>query len=760
MTPHRCLVIIAALVMMTTACLSAAPPTPAAPAPDLAPALAGQLPADSATDIATDLEVLQPWTADGLKAGFDVAGEVDGTCFSGALSAARPDAWRCSADGEDAQPGSVSQIYDPCLANPFDSESPLACFGPDDRITLLTLTGPLPQAFANPAHRQTLPLSLTLDNGDICDLATGATITVAAERVNYLCQSGGVLIGEPDKEDALWTIRYSADARGEGDILTMGVREAVAFQGDTAMVGWSSGKREAGLLERITPERRGEVQRIVFGFGEAGLPDYDISYVNEAIVNSAGEAQATAGQEKLRVWFRYPRPETPPHAAEERIPIEEGANVNSVILGRADGGNLVRYVDLDAKAGFRATRSDDERELWLDIYPPDPAMDRLPEVAVGSFDRAVRALGDRLYAAGYLDKLPDERVFDETLRRALARFEADHGLVPDGVASPETWALLLRQTPPERSPSAARDILRAKQALAAQEGTSQVTPLDQYPVNVRSGPGLDFSAIGVLNPGEYADVVAIQQGSDPVTTWYQVCCFDGQKGWVRADVVVLYGPGEVPPAQDAPTEGDLGGQDPANLPTHTADGKPILYFTFDDGVTEEHTRTIMDILEANEAPGTFFVIGRQVEWLPDLAAEEIARGHSTQNHTYNHTALDTVDRAGFFDEVERTQNTLYAATGTWATCLRPPYGATDGYTFQLAAELGLDVVLWTVDTQDWMQPGTQVIIDYILQNVYPGANLLMHDGGGDRTQTVAALEAVLPQLAAQGYAFGSLCANQ
>jgi peptidoglycan/xylan/chitin deacetylase (PgdA/CDA1 family) len=75
----------------------------------------------------------------------------------------------------------------------------------------------------------------------------------------------------------------------------------------------------------------------------------------------------------------------------------------------------------------------------------------------------------------------------------------------------------------------------------------------------------------------------------------------------------------------------------------------------------------------------------------------------------------------------------------------------------MAGELGLDVVLWTVDTQDWMRPGAEAIANHILSNAAPGAIILMHDGGGDRTQTIEALRIALPQLRAQGYVFEALC---
>ena len=86
-------------------------------------------------------------------------------------------------------------------------------------------------------------------------------------------------------------------------------------------------------------------------------------------------------------------------------------------------------------------------------------------------------------------------------------------------------------------------------------------------------------------------------------------------------------------------------------------------------------------------------------------------------------------------------------------CLRPPYGAVDERTAPLAAELGKALVMWDVDPQDWRQPGAEQISSYVLSHASPGAIILMHDGGGGRSQTVAALETVLAKLSSRGYEF-------
>ncbi len=85
--------------------------------------------------------------------------------------------------------------------------------------------------------------------------------------------------------------------------------------------------------------------------------------------------------------------------------------------------------------------------------------------------------------------------------------------------------------------------------------------------------------------------------------------------------------------------------------------------------------------------------------------------------------------------------------------LRPPYGATDSHTRGYAAELGYQITLWDIDPMDWRRPGIEAISSHILRNVFPGAIVLMHDGGGDRSQSAAALEVVLRELSARGFKF-------
>ncbi len=194
----------------------------------------------------------------------------------------------------------------------------------------------------------------------------------------------------------------------------------------------------------------------------------------------------------------------------------------------------------------------------------------------------------------------------------------------------------------------------------------------------------------------------------------------------------------------------------ARRPAHAEAGQSVVYLTFDDGPHPDFTPAIMEILARYGAQATFFVLGTEVERFPKLAAALAAAGHQLANHTYHHVALDEISRDTYRAEIAATDAAIRSAAGDAARptrCVRPPFGAIGADTTAIAAELGKSVVMWNIDPQDWRQPDADQIAQHILENVFPGAIVLMHDGGGSRTQTVAALETVLAELAARSFAF-------
>ncbi|HZC27214.1 MAG TPA: polysaccharide deacetylase family protein, partial [Actinopolymorphaceae bacterium] len=129
------------------------------------------------------------------------------------------------------------------------------------------------------------------------------------------------------------------------------------------------------------------------------------------------------------------------------------------------------------------------------------------------------------------------------------------------------------------------------------------------------------------------------------------------------------------------------------------------------------------------------------------SAQVRAAGHTIGNHTYDHKDLTGMSS----DEAKKEMQ-----TGPQSRCMRPPYGATNDQVHATASDLNLRVVLWDVDPRDWATPGTDTIVSRVMAGISDGAIILMHDGGGDRSESVAALDELLTKLSAKGYTFQSL----
>ena len=180
-----------------------------------------------------------------------------------------------------------------------------------------------------------------------------------------------------------------------------------------------------------------------------------------------------------------------------------------------------------------------------------------------------------------------------------------------------------------------------------------------------------------------------------------------------------------------------------------------MYLTFDDGPGTS-TRQVLDLLARYDAKATFFTIGSAAAAQAALTRRIVRDGHAIGNHTFSHADLTRLSPGEFAAEVERAEVTIRRITGTTTRWLRPPYGATNATVRSLAAAHGYRLALWDVDPQDWRRPGATRIASIVVANVRPGRIVLLHDGGGDRAQTVAALRQILATLSARGYAFAAL----
>ena len=185
-------------------------------------------------------------------------------------------------------------------------------------------------------------------------------------------------------------------------------------------------------------------------------------------------------------------------------------------------------------------------------------------------------------------------------------------------------------------------------------------------------------------------------------------------------------------------------------------GQRVVALTFDDGPSI-YTPQVMAVLEQYHVPATFFEVGREVAAHPTMSADLAAAGFSVQNHTWDHPNLANLPVSQYPFQIDQTQNQISAVTGRAPVCVRPPYDAWNATTLQQLASRGLTTMSYSVDSSDYTRPGVQAIVNAVVGSSFPGAVIGLHDGGGDRSQTVAALPLIISQLSARGYGFVSLC---
>jgi peptidoglycan/xylan/chitin deacetylase (PgdA/CDA1 family) len=183
--------------------------------------------------------------------------------------------------------------------------------------------------------------------------------------------------------------------------------------------------------------------------------------------------------------------------------------------------------------------------------------------------------------------------------------------------------------------------------------------------------------------------------------------------------------------------------------------RPVVHLTFDDGPSPIYTPQVLDVLRRFDARATFFQVGREAAAHPELMHAVLADGHVLANHTWLHEDLTRLSRAQFDSTVSRTRNVLGPRA---ANCLRPPYGAVNSRVESWAHALGYRIAGWTIDTSDYQRRGVATIVRNALSGVTDGSVILLHDGGGDRTQTVAALPEILTALRDRGFRFEPMCA--
>jgi peptidoglycan-N-acetylglucosamine deacetylase len=183
---------------------------------------------------------------------------------------------------------------------------------------------------------------------------------------------------------------------------------------------------------------------------------------------------------------------------------------------------------------------------------------------------------------------------------------------------------------------------------------------------------------------------------------------------------------------------------------------PEIALTFDDGPNPDYTPQVLAILQKYRVKATFFCIGRQVAHYPDLVHQEYANGNLVGNHTWSHPNLTLLSSNDIEAQINLTADAIQQATGVRPTLFRPPYGIVNTRVLAQANLLGLTTIIWNDEARDWSTPGTSVIVSRVLRLAGDGAIILLHDGGGDRSQTIAALPTIITTLRSSGFKFVTL----
>jgi peptidoglycan/xylan/chitin deacetylase (PgdA/CDA1 family) len=177
--------------------------------------------------------------------------------------------------------------------------------------------------------------------------------------------------------------------------------------------------------------------------------------------------------------------------------------------------------------------------------------------------------------------------------------------------------------------------------------------------------------------------------------------------------------------------------------------RKLVALTFDDG-PGPYTASVIRALVRNKAKGTFFVLGQNIPGWERQLQRQLGWGFEIGNHSFSHPQYPS---AG---QLSMTTQRIKRATGFTPCLFRPPYGAVNRSLIGRARSLGMMSINWDVDPQDWSTPGSGAIYSRVVNNVRPGSIVVMHDGGGPRGQTVAALPSIIRTLRARGYRFATV----
>jgi len=184
-------------------------------------------------------------------------------------------------------------------------------------------------------------------------------------------------------------------------------------------------------------------------------------------------------------------------------------------------------------------------------------------------------------------------------------------------------------------------------------------------------------------------------------------------------------------------------------------GRKYVALTFDDGPGPD-TPAVLAELKRLGVPATFFVLGAKVQENPETFRQVVADGHEVGVHTWDHKDMTSLKPAQQKEEIATTAGQILSVGGVASRLFRAPYGSVSPSVLKQAEDAKLLSVLWDVDTVDWTRPSPDQIVQSAVSQAQPGSIILMHDGGGDRAATIAALPRIVKDLRAKGYEFATV----
>lgn len=181
-------------------------------------------------------------------------------------------------------------------------------------------------------------------------------------------------------------------------------------------------------------------------------------------------------------------------------------------------------------------------------------------------------------------------------------------------------------------------------------------------------------------------------------------------------------------------------------------GTRTVALTFDDGPNPLDTVALLDVLAREQVPAVFCLVGDQVEAHPEIVRRIVADGHTLGNHSFHHDDLEEWEPSAVRGDLQRTLDAIRAAVpDAEVPFFRAPFGHW-GQAIPVAGELGMRPLGWQLAVWDWEPPGADELVRR-MSGVMPGGIILLHDGGGDRSQTVEAVATLIPRLRADGWTF-------